>query len=156
MAVVGFTSNIYSARENSGYVSVCAQIFTPDIRCPIDVVLNLTLIIDERDACKVNYIDSINDYVIMNMCSFLVFPDDFDAPYISYLVFEPCRKTACSTSDILIIEDTKVELTETISLGLQTSQSDLIRLDPQSALIEISDSADSKRERVCVLKYISY
>ena len=87
-----------------------------------------------------------------------VFPDDFDAPYISYLVFEPCQRTACSTSDILIREDTKVELTETISLRLQTSQSDLIRLDPQSALIEISDSADSKRKCVCVcvLKYISY
>ena len=79
-----------------------------------------------------------------------VFPDDFDAPYISYLVFEPCRTTACSTSDILIIEDTKVEQTETISLGLHTSQSDLIRLDPRSALIEISDSADSKRVCVCV------
>ena len=70
MAVVGFTSTIYSARENSGYVRVCAQIFTPDITCPIDVVLNLTLIIDERTAGKVNYIDSINDYVIVNMCSF--------------------------------------------------------------------------------------
>ena len=79
-----------------------------------------------------------------------VFPDDFDAPFISYLVFEPCQRTACSTSDILIREDTKVELTETISLGLQTSQSDLIRLDPQSAMIEISDAADSKRESVCV------
>ena len=54
MAVVGFTSTIYNARENSGYVRVCAQIFTPDISCPIDVVLNLTLIIDERTACKVN------------------------------------------------------------------------------------------------------
>ena len=79
-----------------------------------------------------------------------VFPDDFDAPYISYLVIEPCQRTACSTSDILIIEDTEVEQTEMISLGLQTSQSDLIRLDPRSALIEISDSDDSKRECVCV------
>ena len=79
-----------------------------------------------------------------------VFPDDFDAPYISHLVFEPCQRTACSTSDILIIEDTKVELTETISLGLQTLQCDLISLDPQHALIEISDSANSKRECVCV------
>ena len=74
---------------------------------------------------------------------------DYYAPPISYLEFEPCFRRTC-IFNIVIREDAIVEETKTISLGLQTSQSDLIRLNPQSAMIEISDSTDSKRDSMCV------
>lgn len=145
---VGFTSSIYPVRESSGSVSVCAEVFTPDIRCPVDEAFNLTLLVIERTARKVIII--LNDYVIMSTYVFIaVFPDDFYAPVISKLEFEPCFRTAC-TSDIVIKEDAIVEEIETFALLLHTSQRDLIKINPKSAMIEISDPTDSKRESVCL------
>ena len=56
MAVVGFTSTIYSVREDSGLVTVtvCAEVFTPAKSCPVDVAFNLSLLVTDRTACKVN------------------------------------------------------------------------------------------------------
>ena len=89
---------------------------------------------------------------------FITDSEDYDSAFISILEFIPCNRTVCSKAGITIKNDEIVEETETITLGLQSRGSidSLIRIKPANSLIEITDTADSKREleSVCVCGHI--
>ena len=56
VAIVGFTSDAYSVSEGSGLIDnrICAYVFTPDMRCPVDVAFNLSLLVYDRTAGKIS------------------------------------------------------------------------------------------------------
>ncbi|CAI8036548.1 hypothetical protein GBAR_LOCUS20478 [Geodia barretti] len=118
--IVSFDKAVYDVQETSRNLTVCVEVTSPNVSCPVKTSFSLSFF--------------ILGYTAIN-------PEDFVAEFYTAIEFTPCSKRWCAPP-ITIVNDQQLEQEELFDLILLSDNPELVTPHPSHAIVNIHDDGE--------------